>query len=400
MRLVFSNPDLTVKEYQENQLLEPTINGWISRYFTIFKDRPVECRRLGYAFMNAVGVTNKQNWFLSGDDMDDNIAHSMRNHFMLTEEWIPIINSWYVLFRPYFVADNNKDDGAVGSYYWAQQTGESIKYSLTTETADWWYRTFRESSDSDGDPYLTYGMQSMIDKTPFMPLDCIVDFNNTKDSDFDEIMRYNRNLQTFEDFKQLGQIKDEDGNSIFTDFKQNRFDLDYYLMNQAANPALLEQIFTNSAYEKNWNYLSMCQTIDYAFMEKHGVFDWLRELYEEDAVFPKIGNILVNPQLTDSQMKNLCKETFRDAKDFDWEQEAKALGLFPLTYLEKLYDDFDNSNNYGFHTYYNSTLLAYLSNPNIKLEYFNSTLDFNFLTGGVSEDLLECPNQPASPFTF
>ena len=87
----------------------------------------------------------------------------------------------------------------------------------------------------------------MIDKTPFMPLDCIVDFNNTKDSDFDEIMRYNRNLQTFEDFKQLGQIKDEDGNSIFTDFKQNRFDLDYYLMNHAANPALLEQIFTNSA---------------------------------------------------------------------------------------------------------------------------------------------------------
>ena len=71
-----------------------------------------------------------------------------------------------------------------------------------------------------------------------------------------------------------------------------------------------------------------------------GVFDWLRELYEEDSVFPKIGNLLVNPQLTDSQMKNLCKETFRDAKDFDWEQEAKALGLFPLTYLEKLYDDF------------------------------------------------------------
>ena len=41
--------------------------------------------------------------------------------------------------------------------------------------------------------------------------------------------------------------------------------------------------------------------------------------------FQKIGNLLVNPQLTDSQMKNLCKETFRDAKDFDWEQEAKAL---------------------------------------------------------------------------
>ena len=233
-----------------------------------------------------------------------------------------------------------------------------------------------------------------------MPLDCIVDFNKTKDSDFDDVLRYNRNLQTFEDFKQLGQIKDEDGNIIFTDFKQNRFDLDYYLMNHAANPALLEQIFANSVYEKNWNYISMCQTIDYAFMEKHGVFEWLRELYEEDTVFPKIGNLLVNPQLTDSQMKNLCKETFRDAKDFDWEQEAKALGLFPLTYLEKFYDDFDNSNNYGFQPNYNSTLLAYLSNPNIKLEYFNSTIDFNFLTGGVSEDLLECPNQPASPFYF
>ena len=61
---------------------------------------------------------------------------------------------------------------------------------------------------------------------------------------------------------------------------------------------------------------------------------------------------------------------------------------------------FDNSNNYGFQPNYNSTLLAYLSNPNLKLEYFNSTLDFNFLTGGVSEDLLECPNQPASPFYF
>ena len=31
----------------------------------------------------------------------------------------------------------------------------------------------------------------------------------------------------------------------------------------------------------------MCQTIDYAFMEKHGVFEWLRELYEEDTVFQK-----------------------------------------------------------------------------------------------------------------
>ena len=116
-----------------------------------------------------------------------------------------VLNSWYVLFRPYFVADNNKDDGAVGSYYWAQQTGELIKLSLTAETAGWWYRTFRESADSDGDPYLTYGMQSMIDKTPFMPLDCIVDFNKTKDSDFDDVLRYNRNLQTFEDFKQLGK---------------------------------------------------------------------------------------------------------------------------------------------------------------------------------------------------
>ena len=143
-RLVFSNPDLTVKEYQENELLEPTINEWISRYFTTFKDQPTVCRRLGYAFMSAVGATNKHNWFLNGDDMDATISHSMRNHFMLTEEWIPIINSWYVLFRPYFVADNNKDDGAVGSYYWAQQTGELIKLSLTAETAGWWYRTFRE----------------------------------------------------------------------------------------------------------------------------------------------------------------------------------------------------------------------------------------------------------------
>ena len=49
-RLVFSNPDLTVKEYQENELLEPTINEWISRYFTTFKDQPTVCRRLGLRF--------------------------------------------------------------------------------------------------------------------------------------------------------------------------------------------------------------------------------------------------------------------------------------------------------------------------------------------------------------
>ena len=49
--------------------------------------------------------------------------------------------------------------------------GRVNKLGLTAETAGWWYRTFRESADSDGDPYLTYGMQSMIDKTPFMPLD-------------------------------------------------------------------------------------------------------------------------------------------------------------------------------------------------------------------------------------
>ena len=46
-------------------------------------------------------------------------------------------------------------------------------------------------------------------------------------------------------------------------------------------------------------------------------------------------------------MKNLCKKLSKDAKDFDWEQEAKALGLF-LNLFEKFYDDFDNSNNYGF----------------------------------------------------
>ena len=32
VRLIFSNPDLTAKEYQENELLEPTINEWIDRY--------------------------------------------------------------------------------------------------------------------------------------------------------------------------------------------------------------------------------------------------------------------------------------------------------------------------------------------------------------------------------
>ncbi len=415
VRLVFSNPDLTAKEYQENKLLEPTINGWITRYFNNVKrieeyNLPLvneECRKLGKGFMENVGLTNEENWYISSVDMTDWFSHSQRNRFIFTQEWIPILNSWYEMFRPFFVSDKTEDDGKVESYYWAKSVCMYICQSLNKETARWWYETFSKSVDSDGDEWLNFGLIGFVQMTPFMPLDLVVHcFNATHESKIDAILQRNRNLQTIEDFEILRGIKE--AGLDFTYFNAAelslQLDFDYYMMNRAANPVILKKI--NSVMELDWDYVSRCQTVDYQFMQEYGLVKWLRNrLNSPTEFYDYLAAIIVNPLLTEANIQDLTRKIFSDIEYVDWDSDVKVLDFLPLAYVKRTFDvqgiQYDNSDNNGFYFEYNNVLLAYLSNPNIKPRRNSlGELDFNFLTGSNSEDILDCPNHPATPFYF
>ena len=419
VRLVFSNLDLTVEEYQENQLLEPTINKWVKDWLVKQDDEDEyggDSKEFAQRFMRAVCFSNNQNWYLVGEGINADLAQSQRNYFLFTEEWIPVIKSWYEMFRPYFVADpaTAQDDGDIDSYYWAKEMGANMRSILSSETARWWYDYFKDSVDSDGDPYLQYGMQEFLQYARFVPLDVLVAFSKeekSRDLDMDELLRYNYNLQTIEDFQVLGNIKHsslESSERFFESWENHRLDLDYYLMNRAANPEILDKLLSEDglvAASLDWDYLSMCQTIDYAFMTKHGVVGWLKSTINTYTFYEKLASIIVNSNLSEADIQHLTKQSLSDVTYINWKTDDMVLDFLPLSFVKRTFEaygkEYSNSRKSDFFLEYNCCLVAYLSNPNIKPRRDSTgQLDFNFLTGSDSEDLLECPNHPASPFYF
>ena len=416
VRLVFSNPDLTIEEYQENQLLEPTINKWVKDW--LVKHNGVNsCKSFAQSFMQAVCFSNNQNWYLVGGDINADLAQSQRNYFLFTKEWIPVIKSWYEMFRPYFVADlaTAQDNGDIDSYYWAEEMGASMRSILSSETARWWYEYFKDSVDSDGDPYLRYGMKKFLQYGRFVPLDVLVAFSmemNSRDLDMGELLRYNYNLQTIEDFQVLGNIKHsslESSERFFQkDFTDNHYlDLDYYCMNRAANPEILELILSDedSGVSLDWDYLSMCQTIDYAFMTKHGLVDWLKSTLNSFTFYEKLARIIVNSNLSEADIQHLTKKCLSDVTYINWKTDDMVLDFLPLPFVKRTFEtnnkEYSKSRRSDFFFEYNCCLVAYLSNPNIKPRRDSTgQLDFNFLTGSRTHDILDCPNNPASPFYF
>ena len=414
VRLIFSNPNLTAKEYHENTLLEPTINGWMDKFFhsLIGKDyQESEAHSFAEKFMRAVGFSNTNNWYLQGDDVEIGMAQSQRNYLVLDKDWIPVIESWYFRFRQWFMVEDYPDNGDVGNYHWAYTIGSYLQRKLSAETVKWWFDTFRGSSDHDGDPYIKYGMPQFLSRATFAPIEVLV--SHTHDSkarpiDMNDVMRYNYNLQSVEDFQMLNNMV-ADNSPHFKDWTNHNIDLDFYLMNRAANPALLEEIIsankgiTASPYAPiDWDYAMFCQTIDYDFMLKYGAIDWLKsDEPNDETFFQRLACFIVNPNLSEADMQDLCRKTLTHIT-FEGEM---VLGLLPLKFVMAAFNaediTYDNSDDNGFYPAYNYVLTAYLSNPNIKPRRDSTgQIDFNFLTGGDSEDLFDCPNHPASPFYF
>ena len=415
VRLIFSNPDLTAKEYQENELLEPTINEWIDRFFRSLigkSNQWGESRAFGQKFMRAVGFSNTNNWYLVGDDANIDMAQSQRSYLLLDKDWIPIIESWYVRFRQWFIVEDLPDNGNVGNYYWAYTMSSYLLKSLSAETVKWWFEMFKDSSDGDGDPYIQYGMHQFLSKSTFAPIEVLVSYTNdsrARSLDMNEILRYNYNFQSIEDFQMLNNMG-SDNSQFFQDWENHKLDLDFYLMNRAANPALLEEIISaktgisSSPYGPiDWDYAMNCQTIDYNFMLKYGAIKWLGSdtLSNPETFFQKLANLIVNPNLSEADMQDLCQKTLTDTT-FDGKM---VLDLLNLNFVKAAFNaegvTYDDSDNNGFYPSYNYVLTAYLSNPNIQPRRDSTgQIDFNFLTGSDSEDLFECPNHPASPFYF
>ena len=411
VRLIFSNPNLTAKEYQENKLLEPTINR-ILDIFLPSQSGEGEAGSFAQLFMRAVGFSNTNNWYLQGDDVEIGMAQSQRNYLVLDKDWIPVIESWYFRFRQYFMVDGRSDNGDVGNYYWAYTMGSYFLNILSAETVKWWFNTFRESSDNDGDPYIKYGMPNFLIKATFAPIEVLVSYTNdsrARSLDMNTIMRYNYNLQSVEDFQMLNNMGSDDS-PHFKDWTNHNIDLDFYLMNRAANPALLEEIIsankgiTDSPYAPiDWDYAMFCQTIDYDFMLKYGAIDWLKSdvLSNPETFFQRLACFIVNPNLSEADMQDLCRKTLTDITF----EGKMVLGLLPLKFVMAAFNaegiTYDNSDDNGFYPAYNYVLTAYLSNPNIKPRRDSTgQIDFNFLTGGDSYDLFGCSSHPASPFYF
>ena len=415
VRLIFSNPNLTAKEYHENKLLESTINGWMDKFFhsLIGKDnQEAEAHSFAEQFMRAVGFSNISNWYLEGEVADIGMAQSQRNYLVLDKDWIPVIESWYFRFRQGFIIEDYPDNGDVGNYYWAYTIGSYLQRKLSAETVKWWYEYFKDSVDSDGDPYIRYGMPQFLSRATFAPMEVLVSHANDSKArpiDMNDVMRYNYTLQSVEDFQMLNNMV-ADNSPHFKDWTNHNIDLDFYLMNRAANPALLEEIIsankgiTASPYAPiEWDYAMFCQTIDYDFMLKYGAIDWLKSdvLSNPATFFQKLAGFIVNPNLSEADMQDLCRKTLTDIT-FEGEM---VLGLLPLKFVMAAFNaegiTYDDSDNNGFYPAYNYVLTAYLSNPNIKPRRNSlGELDFNFLTGSDNEDLFDCPNHPASPFYF
>jgi len=282
VRLIFSNPDLTVMDYQKNELLEPTINECLRKIIqSLESSDPDRLRIFATDFIRAVGHTNLQNWYISGDELAVELAHSQRDYFVFTKEWIPIIYTWYKMFRPYFVAKGLSDDAQGSSYYWAHKMGGYLRKSLSAEVVSWWYDTFKRSVDYDGDAYMKYGLNDFLDKATFTPIDIIVDFEQRASVmlDVEEVMRWNYNLQTIDDFKKLNGLSKlrQEGRTLFTSVIKNNLDMDYYMMNRSANLEILEELCSRYLeIDKyiDWDYLSKCHNLTYDFMLKYGVVDW------------------------------------------------------------------------------------------------------------------------------
>ena len=330
VRLIFSNPDLTAKEYQENELLEPTINKWIDRYLlSIIGKSEQGSYSFAKMFMKAVGFSNSNNWYLVGDDANIDMAQSQRSYLLLDKDWIPIIESWYVRFRQWFIVEDLPDNGNVGNYYWAYTMGSYLLKSLSAETVKWWFEMFKESSDNDGDSYIQYGMPQFLSKSTFAPVEVLVSYTNdsrARSLDMNDVLRYNYNFQSLEDFQMLNNM--EGNNSqFFQDWENHKLDLDFYIMNRAANPALLEEIISantgisSSAYGPiDWDYAQYCQTIDYNFMSKYGAIKWLRSdtLSNPENFFMRLANLIVNPNLSEADIQDLCRKTY-NSYNIRWE---------------------------------------------------------------------------------
>ena len=271
---------------------------------------------------------------------------------------------------------------------------------------------FKESSDNDGDSYIQYGMPQFLSKSTFAPVEVLVSYTNdsrARSLDMNDVLRYNYNFQSLEDFQMLNNM--EGNNSqFFQDWENHKLDLDFYIMNRAANPALLEEIISantgisSSAYGPiDWDYAQYCQTIDYNFMSKYGAIKWLRSdtLSNPENFFMRLANLIVNPNLSEADIQDLCRKTYT-VTTFDGKM---VLDLLPLSFVRAAFNaegvTYDDSDNNGFYPAYNYVLTAYLSNPNIQPRRDSTgQIDFNFLTGSDSEDLFVCPNHPASPFYF
>ena len=420
VRLIFSNPNLTAKEYQENQLLEPTINTFLDIFIPSLmgeSNSKNAMRSFAQKFIRAVGFSNTHNWYFIGDDANVDMAQSERNYLLLDKDWIPIIESWYFRFREWFIVEDSADNGDVGNYYWAYTMGSYLLKSLSAETVKWWFNTFRESSDNDGDPYIKYGMPQFLSKSTFAPIEVLVSYTNdsrARSLDMNDVLRYNYNFQSLEDFQMLNNMGGE--NSIFfQDWENHKMDLDFYIMNRAANPALLEEIISaNTGIESSpygpieWDYAQYCQTIDYNFMSKYGAIEWLKSdtLSNPETFFIRLANLIVNPNLSEADMQDLCRKSLTNVIGNLQRLDGKmVLDLLPLSFVKAAFNaeglTYDDSDSDGFYPAYNYVLTAYLSNPNIKPRRdYTGQIDFNFLTGSDSEDLFDCPNHPASPFYF
>jgi len=412
VRLIFSNPDLTLKEYQNNELLEPTINKCLRHIIQSLKESdPARLRTFSTEFMRAVCHTNLKNWYLTGEEMEVALAHSQRDYFVFTKEWIPIIYTWYKMFRPYFLSSDKSDDGDSGNYYWANKMGNYLRRSLSAEVVSWWYDTFKRSVDYDGDAYMKYGLSNFLDQSTFAPIDIIVDFEKRASElvDLEDVMRWNYNLQTIEDFKKLNGLSKvrKEGLTLFTSVIQNNLDMDYYMMNRSANLEILEELcsyYLEIDKYIDWDYLSKCHNLTYDFMLKYGVVDWLKNTTDSD-YFESLATIIVNPNLTESNIKDLCRKSLEDVDYINWEKDRMILDFLPLSFVKRVFEveeiKFDDSNDNGFYYEYNCLLVAYLSNPNIEPRRNSlGELDFNFLTGSDSQDPLDCANHPATPFYF
>ena len=416
VRLVFSNPDLTAKEYRENELLEPTINRFLDVLVSRIADKSMNggnVRSFAQKFMRAVGFSNDNNWYLGEEDANIDLAQSERSYLLLDKDWIPVIESWYVRFREYFLVDDPTfESGDVRNYYWAYTMGSYFKNNLSAETVKWWFEMFKESSDNDGDSYMEYGMPQFLSKSLFAPIEVLVSYtklSRARSLDMNDVLRNNYNFQNLEDFQMLNNMGGQN-EVFFQDWENHNLDLDFYLMNRAANPALLEEIIsskqgiTSSPYGPiDWDYAMYCQTIDYNFMLKYGAIKWLGSdtLSNPDTFFTRLANLIVNPNLSEADMQDLCRKTLTDVTFAG----NMVLDLLPLAFVRAAFHaegvTYDDSDNNGFYPAYNYVLTAYLSNPNIEPRRDSTgQIDFNFLTGSNSEDLLDCPNHPASPFYF